>query len=560
MKTNITTYGLVLTAMGVLFHAPSANALSFMEGTQFLEANTKMECNELGGSFMEWYEETYCTKMPAVTRADFLQKIMEAAESVSMQCRMAYNYADVDWSASYGNALQVASCRNIVGGNPDGTFKPEQEITYAEAAKIATLAFELPMTKEMHPTWYGGYIQTLSRLGAAPREDIQPSDVLTVTEMQMMINTLTAEDTTTQTEMPYIGLNVEQAQTLAAIYGVPFRVTMMDGQPLPATMDYRPGRINATVENDIVVDYNVEGSEEEIIEVMPITPDYVGLSVEQAMELAETNGVPFRVTMRDGEFLPITMDYRPGRINASVEGDIVVDYEVEGGEEEVLEIMPVSPDYIGLTVEQAMELADINEIPFRVVMIDGQMQPTTEDFRMGRINAIVENNFVVDYEVEGGGEEMMEVVPMEPDFIGLTVEEAIELAEINNVPFRVIEKDGRTQPTTRDFIQGRINATTKNNVVVKYEVEGGAQAAISSGEIMVVNVAPQTRDCMGVGPMECLVVDGLNWYDQIEGFEFEAGYNYELKIERFNRPEPVPADAGAYTYKLVEVISKTKAQ
>lgn len=54
--------------------------------------------------------------------------------------------------------------------------------------------------------------------------------------------------------------------------------------------------------------------------------DYVGMTVEAAQELAEENGVPFRVIERDGEPLPATMDWRPGRINASVENNIVVSY------------------------------------------------------------------------------------------------------------------------------------------------------------------------------------------------------------------------------------------
>lgn len=57
--------------------------------------------------------------------------------------------------------------------------------------------------------------------------------------------------------------------------------------------------------------------------------DFVWLSEEEAMELANENNIPFRVIMRDGEMLPATMDYRPGRINAEVEDAIVVDFSIE---------------------------------------------------------------------------------------------------------------------------------------------------------------------------------------------------------------------------------------
>ena len=54
----------------------SANtfALSFMEGTRFLDAKTKVECDALGGNFMEWYGEIYCTKAPYYnTFEDFIK-------------------------------------------------------------------------------------------------------------------------------------------------------------------------------------------------------------------------------------------------------------------------------------------------------------------------------------------------------------------------------------------------------------------------------------------------------------------------------------------------------
>lgn len=72
-------------------------------------------------------------------------------------------------------------------------------------------------------------------------------------------------------EMPasndsFEGLTVEMAESMATEKGVPFRIIMQDGEPLPATMDYRPGRINATVENGIVVGVAIEGMEDPAME------------------------------------------------------------------------------------------------------------------------------------------------------------------------------------------------------------------------------------------------------------------------------------------------------
>lgn len=56
----------------------------------------------------------------------------------------------------------------------------------------------------------------------------------------------------------YKGLSVKDAQILAEQNGVSFRVVEQDGRPLPATMDYRPGRINAVAQGDQVIGYTVE--------------------------------------------------------------------------------------------------------------------------------------------------------------------------------------------------------------------------------------------------------------------------------------------------------------
>lgn len=64
----------------------------------------------------------------------------------------------------------------------------------------------------------------------------------------------TAEQYVTQ----YIWLSVQEAQALAQEQELSFRVVQEDGEGLAATMDYRPGRFNATVEDGMVVSIQVE--------------------------------------------------------------------------------------------------------------------------------------------------------------------------------------------------------------------------------------------------------------------------------------------------------------
>lgn len=77
---------------------------------------------------------------------------------------------------------------------------------------------------------------------------------------------------------------------------------------------------------------------------------------------------------------------------------------------------------------------------------------------------------------------------------------------------------------------------------------------------MLVHEEPQS--CQRMVPQTCLQVkiDGANewelFYDKIYGFDYQAGYRYEIKVIRTERPEPVPADLSKYIYKLDKIISK----
>ncbi|CAA0162151.1 conserved hypothetical protein [Tenacibaculum maritimum] len=73
--------------------------------------------------------------------------------------------------------------------------------------------------------------------------------------------------------------------------------------------------------------------------------------------------------------------------------------------------------------------------------------------------------------------------------------------------------------------------------------------------------------CTGVVPMSCLETQlgreliPNKWeffYDEIEGFTYESGYIYKLRIsiENLNEKE-IPADGSNKRYQLIEVISKT---
>lgn len=77
----------------------------------------------------------------------------------------------------------------------------------------------------------------------------------------------------------------------------------------------------------------------------------------------------------------------------------------------------------------------------------------------------------------------------------------------------------------------------------------------------ILYVGPERVDCVGVAPQQCyLVKENLadEWsylYDEIDGFDYEPGYLYEIRLLE----EPVenpPADASSIRRSLLEIVSR----
>ncbi|WP_029906782.1 DUF4377 domain-containing protein [Prevotella sp. 10(H)] len=82
-----------------------------------------------------------------------------------------------------------------------------------------------------------------------------------------------------------------------------------------------------------------------------------------------------------------------------------------------------------------------------------------------------------------------------------------------------------------------------------------------SGKTEKLTVASQQGDCVGVSPMKCLLVkkegqtDWEFFYNNIEGFNYEPGYEYQLEVKVVEREHPA-ADQSTLMYSLVKEISK----
>ena len=74
-------------------------------------------------------------------------------------------------------------------------------------------------------------------------------------------------------------------------------------------------------------------------------------------------------------------------------------------------------------------------------------------------------------------------------------------------------------------------------------------------------VAAHTRECYGVMPQQCLLVkkskdaEWQNFYDEIEGFTYQEGFEYKLRIAITPIEQPM-ADGSNRRYTLLDILSQ----
>lgn len=85
----------------------------------------------------------------------------------------------------------------------------------------------------------------------------------------------------------------------------------------------------------------------------------------------------------------------------------------------------------------------------------------------------------------------------------------------------------------------------------------------ASADEKTLIIASQAVDCTGVAPMKCLQVkeketdNWENFYSNIEGFIYEPGFEYVLKVKTEKIENP-PMDGSSIRYTLIKQVSKTR--
>lgn len=120
---------------------------------------------------------------------------------------------------------------------------------------------------------------------------------------------------------------------------------------------------------------------------------------------------------------------------------------------------------------------------------------------------------------------------------------------------------------TTIFTQSLKYGLLGGTALVLVACSGSGGHSLKDADHVELIVASELRDCVGNVPQMCMLVkeapeeEWSYFYDHIEGFEFEPGFEYHLKIDRSERsfgdtPLAMPQDINRYQYRLVKVTKK----
>lgn len=112
---------------------------------------------------VEGYEDGTYKPTSRINRAEFIKIILES-RGTEVSGKKCFPDVNKEWFAKY---ICTAEKEGIIEGYPDGTFKPERPINFAEASKILSLAYGQGID-EYSPDWYEPFVRALESSKAIP--------------------------------------------------------------------------------------------------------------------------------------------------------------------------------------------------------------------------------------------------------------------------------------------------------------------------------------------------------------------------------------------------------
>jgi len=129
-----------------------------------------------------------------INRAEFTKIIVESQFSSAQitACTSNAGFTDVTTTDWFAPYVCVAKSQGIVGGYPDKTFRAGNTIVLSEAAKIVAESFNLTVDRDLRP-WFAPYLQRLTDLNAIPPSLTEPANPVRRGEMAELIYRLETE-------------------------------------------------------------------------------------------------------------------------------------------------------------------------------------------------------------------------------------------------------------------------------------------------------------------------------------------------------------------------------
>lgn len=128
----------------------------------------------------------------SITRAEMMKIVLEAVYdfSFSTWSTCFSDIASGDWHSPY---VCYGKTHSIVRGYPDGSFKPNKTVSFAEGLKIALEAFAVWVHESNTETWYQPYLDFVHSNNIFSRYSVRPDALLTRGEMSFLVHQLMLE-------------------------------------------------------------------------------------------------------------------------------------------------------------------------------------------------------------------------------------------------------------------------------------------------------------------------------------------------------------------------------
>lgn len=171
MKKRVLTFVMFVCMMVSLI--PTAGVYAFSDVTEETTYGTAIMTLEDWGKIEGYSDGTYKPE-ELITRAEFVKMLMSLKENSGIEyidSDVQTGFADVDsenhWAAKY---IKLAVNKKVIRGYEDGSFRPENQVTYEEALKMVTcyLGYELRAKARADANgmdlWPNGYIAVANEL------------------------------------------------------------------------------------------------------------------------------------------------------------------------------------------------------------------------------------------------------------------------------------------------------------------------------------------------------------------------------------------------------------